>query len=155
MTVTTIILVEIATKYILSFTLNWMICIFILKLKTTNIIKFKLHNINVMTRSNGYVNINVDDSYPTGNSSYKVCKLSKVMRLIFYFQKFLFFSNINVIPFKTVPLGSYTPMETLYPLLVAALEVFNWYGLQVKIKKKTSVLIFLTESPMSNISLVV
>ena len=26
--------------------------------------------------------------------------------------------------------GSYTPMETLFPLLVAALEVFNWYGLQ-------------------------
>ena len=54
----------------------------------------------------------------------------KVMRLIFYFPKFLFFSNINVIPFKIVPLGSYTPMETLFPLLVAALEVFNRYGLQ-------------------------
>ena len=48
----------------------------------------------------------------------------------FIYQKFLFFSNINVIPFKIVPLGSYTPMETLFPLLVAALEVFNQYGLQ-------------------------
>ena len=26
--------------------------------------------------------------------------------------------------------SSYTPMETLFPLLVAALEVFNQYGLQ-------------------------
>jgi hypothetical protein len=37
----------------------------------------------------------------------------------------LFFLNINVIPFKIVPLGSYTPKETLFPLLVAALEVFH------------------------------
>ena len=49
----------------------------------------------------------------------------KVMRLIFYLPKFLFYSNINVIPFKIVLLGSYTPMETLFPLLVAALGVFN------------------------------
>ena len=42
------------------------------------------------------------------------------MRLIFYLPM-IFFSNINVIPFKIVPLGSYTPMETLFPLLVAAL----------------------------------
>ena len=53
----------------------------------------------------------------------------KVMRLIFYLPKFLFFSNIHVIPFKIVPLGSYTPMKT-FPLLVAALEVFNLYDLQ-------------------------
>ena len=46
--------------------------------------------------------------------TYKVCKLSNET-------DFLCFSNINVIPF--------TPMETLFPLLVAALEV-NWYGLQ-------------------------
>jgi len=52
------------------------------------------------------------------------------MRLICYLQKFLFFSNINVIPFKIVPLGSYTPME-MFPLLLAALEVFNKYGLQL------------------------
>jgi hypothetical protein len=51
------------------------------------------------------------------------------MRLIFFLPKFLFFSNINVIPFKIVPLGSYTLMET-FPLLVAVLEVFNRYGLQ-------------------------
>ena len=48
----------------------------------------------------------------------------------FLLTKILFFSNINVIPFKIVPLGSYTPIETLFPLLVAALEVFNRYGLQ-------------------------
>ena len=53
----------------------------------------------------------------------------KIIRLIFNRQTFLFFSNINVIPFKIVPLGSYTPMET-FPLLLAALEVFNRYGLQ-------------------------
>ena len=47
----------------------------------------------------------------------------KVMRLIF-------FQNINDIPLKIVPLDSYTLMETMYPLLVAALEVFNRYGLQ-------------------------
>ena len=47
----------------------------------------------------------------------------------FYLQKFLFLSNVNVIPFKIVPLGSYTLME-MFPLLVAALEVFNRYGLQ-------------------------
>jgi hypothetical protein len=52
------------------------------------------------------------------------------MRLIFYLPKFLFFTNINVIPFKIVSLGSYTPMETLFPLLVAALEIFKRYGLQ-------------------------
>ena len=43
---------------------------------------------------------------------------------------FHIFSNINVISFKIVPLDSYTQMETLFPLVVAALEVFNQYGLQ-------------------------
>ena len=52
----------------------------------------------------------------------------KVIRLIFYLTTF--FSNINIIPFKIVPLGSYSPMETLFPLLIAALEVFNRYDLQ-------------------------
>ena len=52
------------------------------------------------------------------------------MRLIFSLSKFLLFSSTNVIPFKTVPLGSYTPKETLFPLLVATLEVFNRHGLQ-------------------------
>ena len=47
----------------------------------------------------------------------------KVMRLIFYLKHQCF------IPFKIVPLGSYTPMEVL-SLSVAALEVFNRYGLQ-------------------------
>ena len=41
-----------------------------------------------------------------------------------------YFSNINVILFTIIPLGRYTPMETLFPLLVTALEVFNQYVLQ-------------------------
>ena len=45
-------------------------------------------------------------------------------------QSFYFLSNINIIPFKVIPFGSYTPMETLFPHLVAVLEVFNRYGLQ-------------------------
>ena len=40
------------------------------------------------------------------------------------------FLNINVIPFQIVPLGSYWPMETLFPLLVGTLENFNRYDLQ-------------------------
>ena len=40
---------------------------------------------------------------------YDVCKLSN--ETDFYLPKF-FFLNINVIPFKIVSLGSYTPMET-------------------------------------------
>ena len=48
-----------------------------------------------------------------------------LIRLIFYLPKFLFFSNNNVIPFKITPLGSCTPMETLFSLLVTALEAFN------------------------------
>ena len=58
--------------------------------------------------------------------NYKVCKLSDESNL----PKFWFFSNINIILFKIVPLGGYIPKETLFPLLVAALEVFNQYGLQ-------------------------
>ena len=51
------------------------------------------------------------------------------MRLMFYLPK-LFFSNFNFISFKIVSLGSYTLMETLFPLSAAALEIFNRYGLQ-------------------------
>jgi hypothetical protein len=47
----------------------------------------------------------------------------------FLFNK-VFISNINLISIKIVPLGSHTPMEMLFPLLVAALELFNRYGLQ-------------------------
>ena len=48
----------------------------------------------------------------------------------FLFTKVFVFLNINDIPFKIVPLGTYTPMETLFQFLVAALEVFNRYDLQ-------------------------
>ena len=57
----------------------------------------------------------------------------KVMRLIFLFTKvsilFIFF-KYKCYPLQIVPLGSYTPMEKLFPVLVAALEVSNRHGLQ-------------------------
>ena len=51
---------------------------------------------------------------------------------VIFLPKFYLFiiSNINVIPFKIVALGSYTPMGMLFPLLVAAMELFNRYDLQ-------------------------
>ena len=55
----------------------------------------------------------------------------KVMRLIFIYQSFYnFFQTSLLSPFKMVPLGSYTLMKMLFPLLVAALEVFNHCGVQ-------------------------
>ena len=35
--------------------------------------------------------------------------------------------------FKIVPLGSYTSMETMFPLLIAALEGFTRYDLQLPV----------------------
>ena len=49
--------------------------------------------------------------------------LNKVMRLIQYNSVFIFTLQIEFVPFKTVPLGGYTPPETLFPLFVAALVV--------------------------------
>ena len=46
----------------------------------------------------------------------------------FIYQSFYFIRT--VIFFKIFPFGSYTPMETLFPLLVAALEVFNRFDFQ-------------------------
>ena len=43
----------------------------------------------------------------------------------------LFFLQIKVIPFKIVPLGCYTAMETLFPLFVVVLEGFWWYTFQL------------------------
>jgi len=40
-------------------------------------------------------------------------------------------SQIKVIPFKIVPLGSYTATEALFPLFVAVLEDFCWYTFQL------------------------
>ena len=51
---------------------------------------------------------------------YKVRQKSNETDLLF---------TIVFIFFKIVPLGSYTLMET-FPLLVAALEVFNRYGVE-------------------------
>jgi hypothetical protein len=39
--------------------------------------------------------------------------------------------QIAVIPFKIVPLGSYTATEALFPLFVAVLEVFCWNTFQL------------------------
>ena len=64
------------------------------------------------------------------NFKFLLAVVKKVMRLIFYLPKFLLYSNINVIPFKIVPLGSYTPIERFFPLLEAALEDFNRYDIQ-------------------------
>ena len=47
----------------------------------------------------------------------------------FLFTKVFIFFKHQCYPLKIGPLGSYTPME-MFPLLVAALEVFNEYGLQ-------------------------
>ena len=53
------------------------------------------------------------------------------MRLIFFQPWILFFLRIKVIPFKIVPLGSYTVTEVLFPLFVAVLEGFCWYTFQL------------------------
>jgi len=39
--------------------------------------------------------------------------------------------QIKVMPFKIVPLGSYTATEALFPLFVAVLEGFYWYTFQL------------------------
>jgi hypothetical protein len=38
---------------------------------------------------------------------------------------------LKVIPFKIVPLGSYTVTEALFPLLIAVLEGFFWNTFQL------------------------
>ena len=69
--------------------------------------------------------------FPESNSTNTLCEVwQKSNETDFLFTKVFISSNIDVIPFKIVPLGSYTPMETFFPLLIAALEVFNRYGLQ-------------------------
>ena len=45
----------------------------------------------------------------------------------------LFFLQIKVIPFKVVPLGSYTETEALFPLFVEVLEGFCWCTFQLVI----------------------
>ena len=52
--------------------------------------------------------------------------VNKGMRLIQYNSVFIFKLQIEFVPFKIVPLGGYTSLETLFPLFVAALEVANW-----------------------------
>ena len=47
------------------------------------------------------------------------------MRLIQYNSVFIFKLQIEFVPFKIVPLGGFTSLETLFPLFVAALEVAN------------------------------
>jgi len=52
--------------------------------------------------------------------------VNKVMRLIQYNSVLTFKLQIEFVPFKIVPLGGYTPPETLFPLFVATLVVANW-----------------------------
>jgi len=47
------------------------------------------------------------------------------MRLIQYNSRLTFKLQIEFVPFKIVPLGGYTPPETLFPLFVATLVVAN------------------------------
>ena len=51
--------------------------------------------------------------------------VNKVMRLIQYNSVLTFKLQIEFVPFKIVPLGCYTPPETLFPLFVAMLVVAN------------------------------
>ena len=51
--------------------------------------------------------------------------VNKVMRLIQYHSVFIFKLQILFVPFKIVPLGGYTPPETLFPLFIATLVVAN------------------------------
>ena len=53
------------------------------------------------------------------------------MRLIFKKKRILLFLQSKVIPFKMVPLGSYTATEVLFPLFVAVLKDFCWYIFQL------------------------
>jgi len=53
------------------------------------------------------------------------------MRLIFFYSWILFFLQIKVIPFKIVPLGSYTATKALFPLFVAVLEGSCWNTFQL------------------------
>jgi hypothetical protein len=57
---------------------------------------------------------------------YKYTKsVNKVMRLIQYISVLNFKLQIQFVPFKIVPVGGYTPPETLFPLFVATLVVAN------------------------------
>ena len=51
--------------------------------------------------------------------------VNKVMRLIQYNSVLTFKLQIEFVPFKIVPLGGYTPLETLFPIFVATLVVAN------------------------------
>jgi len=47
------------------------------------------------------------------------------MRLIQYNSVITFKIQIELVPFKIVPLGGYTPLDTLFPIFVATLVVAN------------------------------
>jgi len=54
--------------------------------------------------------------------AYEVCEKSNATNVVLT----IFFSNNNIVPFKVVPFGSYTPAESLFSVLVAGLKGFNW-----------------------------
>ena len=51
--------------------------------------------------------------------------VNKVMRLIQYNSVLTFKLQIELVAFKIIPLGGYTPPETLFPIFVATLVVAN------------------------------
>jgi len=72
------------------------------------------------------------ENYSMQEDDHKFCKteeptrsVNKVMRLIQYNSVLTFNLQIEFVPFKIVPLGGYTPPETLFPLFVATLVVAN------------------------------
>jgi len=64
-------------------------------------------------------------SFNAGQRSWITRSVNKVMRLIQYNSVLTFKLQIEFVAFKIVPLGGYTPPETLFPLFVATLLVAN------------------------------
>ena len=64
-------------------------------------------------------------SHPSSGVHKTKRSVNKVMRLIQYNSVLTFKIQIEFVPFKIVPLGGYTPPETLFPLFVATLVVAN------------------------------
>lgn len=59
--------------------------------------------------------------------TYEVCKLSRDFFFFFSFKKYKF----NFVFFKVTVLGSHTALETIFPLIIAVLELGYWGSFQV------------------------
>jgi len=66
-----------------------------------------------------------DNTQHSLQTFYITRSVNKVMRLIQYNSVITFKIQIELVPFKIVPLGGYTPPETLFPIFVAKLVVAN------------------------------